>query len=309
MARVKLLVTTGDFSKFIVSEFHYLLIELSNLVDLTVWHESGDIHEIVSRLDNRPDFIFINEFGELNSPSITGLKSLDIPYGVYLYDLHFQIDERIEALRRENVQIIFTHYRDKFYEWYGEFSDKMRWLPQHVNTNIFKNYSLRKDIDFLLMGAVHEYVYPLRQKMLDTMRNKTGFVYHGHPGYRNFEDHEREHYYVGKKYAQEINRAKMFLTDSSCFNYPVGKYFEVPGSMSLLLAPTFPELEDLGFIPGENFVSVTEDDLEEKAEYYLSHEREREIITKRGYEFVHSEHSTIKRAKDLVRMIEDILSY
>lgn len=302
---MKILVTTGDFSRFVSPDFHYLLTELAQISELTVWYEAGNIHDILNQLQLDPDFILINEFGESNTPKISGLASLTIPFGIYVYDIHYQIEARKEAIARENVQYIFSHYRDKFHHWFPEYTNMMRWLPQHANLNIFKDYGLKKDLDYLLMGAVHERVYPLRYKIVETMKNKPGFVYHEHPGYRNFDADDDA--FVGIKYAQEINRTKIFFTCDSIYKYPIAKYFEVPAAKTLLLASFSPELADLGFIPGTNFVSIDENDFQEKAAYYLDHEEERLEIAERGYEMVRSRHSTTQRAAELLTMIEDIL--
>ncbi|HWP96283.1 MAG TPA: glycosyltransferase [Syntrophomonadaceae bacterium] len=303
---MKLLITSGDFSRWHSRGFSYLLTELAKICELYVWYESGDISEIIEKIGEEPDFVFINEFGETNSHQISGLASLTTPYAIYLFDLHHEIEQRKEAMERANVKHIFTHYRDKFYEWYPEFWRKMRWLPLHANTDIFKDYALPKDIDYLLMGAVGERIYPLRYKVRELMRNKPGFICHEHAGYRNFEEDEEA--LVGERYAREINRAKMFFTCNSVYDYPLGKYFEVPACHTLLMAPSSREILDLGFEPGVNFVAIGESDFLEKAEYYLNHKEERELISKRGYEMVRSRHSTSRRAFELIAMIEEILA-
>ncbi|MEN6324664.1 MAG: glycosyltransferase [Syntrophomonas sp.] len=303
---MKVLVTTGDFSHYLSPNFHYLLVELAKLVELTVWYEPGDIQEIIARLESPPDFIFINEFGETNTPKITGLGSLSIPFAVALHDLHYQIAERKEAINRLNVQHVFTLYRDSFYEWYPELAEKLHWLPHHANTDVFKDYGLPKNIDYLFMGAVHQGVYPLRYRIQQKMKGKPGFVYHEHPGYRNYDDSDDA--LVGRNYAREINRAKMFLTCNSRYRYTLAKYFEIMACNTLLLAPNSKELEDLGLIAGVHFVPINEADFEEKAEYYLHHEKQCLEIARQGYETVQQHHSTSRRAAQLVAMIEDILS-
>ncbi|MDD2619567.1 MAG: glycosyltransferase [Syntrophomonadaceae bacterium] len=302
---MKVLVTTGDFSHYLSPNFHYLLSELAKLVELTVWYDSGDIQEIIAQLDTPPDFVLINEFGETNSPKITGLATLSIPFAVALHDLHYQIEARKEAIIGANILHVFSLYRDSFYEWYPELGHKLHWLPHHANTDIFKDYGLPRAIDYLFMGAVHEGVYPLRYKILRKMKGRAGFVYHEHPGYRNYDDGDEA--LVGKNYALEINRAKIFLTCNSRYRYTLAKYFEILACKTLLLAPSSPELYDLGLIPGVHFVSINEDDFEEKAEFYLHHEKQRLEIACQGYDAVHRHHSTFRRAAQLVNIIENIL--
>jgi hypothetical protein len=305
--KINLLVTTGDFSKYISPEFHYLLMEVAKLTNLTVWHESGDIKDILKKVEVQPDFIFINEFGESNSPKITGLSTLDIPFAVNLYDIHYHIKDRKEALHAENVKHIFVYYRDKFLEWYPEFAHMMKWLPKHINPAIFKDYKLEKEIDYLLMGAVHHRVYPIRHKVVQAMKDEPGFVYHEHPGYRNIDDDE-ENVFAGEKYAKEINRSKIFFTCNSRYEYVLTKYLEVPAARTLLLAPSSKELEDMGFVPGEHFVEINEDNFQEKAQYYLENESERYRISKQGYLMVHEHHTTKKRAKQFVELIQEIIT-
>lgn len=306
MKRVKILVTAGDFRHYLSPFLHYFLEELSKITDLTVWHKSGDIHDILKQLKIKPDFIFITEHGETNSPKITGLHSLKIPFAVSFHDLHYKVEARKNLVRKGNIKYIFSHYRDKFFLWYPEFSDKLRWLPHHVNTNIFKDYGLKKNTNWLLMGAVHKDIYPLRTMMLHTMKNMKGFVYHPHPGYRHFQQKDKA--FIGARYAKEINKAKMFLTCDSKYKYPLAKYFEVLASKSLLLAPASKELRELGFIPGVHYVAVNKNNYKAKAIYYLKHEKERKKITEQGYRMVHARHSTKKRAREFLKMVNDILA-
>ena len=304
---MKILITTGDFRGYIIPNFYNFLNEVQKLAEVYVWHKSGDIKEIIDEIGIVPDFVFINEFEELLSPKIIGLASLTIPYAVLLYDLHYDLERRKEALGSAGVKYIFALYRDKFYEWYSEFSPQFLWLPHHVDTSVFQDYNLSKEIDSLLMGYMHEWLYPLRSKILAAMMDEPGFVYHEHPGYKKFSEEERAFSYVGEKYAREINRSKMFFTCSSIYEYPLLKYFEVPACKTLLLAPNSQELADLGFIDGVNFVAIDEFDFKDKFQYYLHHEKERIEITEQGYKLIHTRHSTSKRAQDFINMVEEIL--
>lgn len=306
MNKLKLLVITRDFTRYVHSEPFYLLEELSNVTDVTVSSESGDIQDILKKLGVVPAFIFIYLYASEISPSITGLRSLKIPYAIYLEDLHYKTENLRNKISQENITNIFTCYRDAFHHFLPEFSPNAKWLPHHVNTKIFKDYHQTKDIDFLIMGSVSPVYYPLRTKIIETMSSRQGFVYHNHPGYRNFNDEERTAF-VKDTYAKEINRAKLFFTCDSIFKYPLLKYFEVLACKTLLLAPSLKELIDLGFLPGIHFVEIDENNFEERAMYYLEHEEERNKIAENGFKMVHEKHSTQKRVKVLLNMIKEIL--
>ncbi|MEY9870525.1 spore maturation protein CgeB [Peribacillus sp. B2I2] len=307
MNKIKLLYINRDESNYIVPASAYFIDELSKFTDLRVYHQSGHIDDIIGNINFSPEFIYINGYGELGFPSITGLKDLRIPFGVGLYDLHYNYQNRKQDLSREEVKYIFTCYRDKFLEWFPEFSQRMRWLPHHVSTDIYKDYGQKKDIQLLMMGATRLDYYPLRESILLRFKSRPEFVFHGHPGYRDFGKDEKN-VFVGKKYAMEINRAKIFLTCDSIYKYPVNKYYEITACNTLLLAPLSAELRDLGFIPGVNFVSINENDFEEKAYYYLQNEEERKVISLNGMRMSHEKHSTKKRVQDFIKIIKEILN-
>lgn len=306
MKKLKILFHTRDDSSYIVPASHYFVKELSKLTELTVSHESGHVEDIIANSGVNPDFIYFNDYLENYSPLVTGLKTLKTPFAVGLHDLHFKYPERKEILLNENIENIFTYYRDKFLNWYPEFADRMVWLPHHVNTEIFKDYHLPKEIDMLLMGSTRAEVYPLRVSMANRLQHFPGFVHHPHPGYRKVSEKEQG-VYVGESYAKELNRAKICLTCDSVFKYPLMKYYEITASNSLLLAPVSEELMDLGFIPGVNFISINEENFEEKASYYLQHENERRMIALNGMRLSHQKHSTVKRVNDFMNEVNNIL--
>lgn len=305
---MKLLVIARNYENFTSRQVTYSLInELRKITDLTIWHDRADnIHIILDKLGITPDFILILEYWETNATKVTGLRELSIPYAVSLQDLHWDVRLRTDLLKREQVTNIFTPSRPAFLKYYPELSDSMLWLPHHVNTEIFRDYQLDKEIDYLLMGLTSKTYYPFRARVVEGMKDVPGFVHHRHPGYREIGDDEG--LFVREKYAREINRSKIFFTCGGNEQYPVAKYFEVLACNSLLLAPVFPELEELGFMPGVNFVDVTESDFREKADYYLHHEEERMEISQRGFDMIHSRHSSRIRAAELLDTLQQLLA-
>lgn len=303
----KLLFVTRDFSRNVDPLSHYFAEALAKRCDLMLWHESSTMQEILSQLPMRPDFILLNDMKDTYCPTITGLTQLDIPLGILMHDLHWGTDWRKTFILEQDVKYLFSHYRDRFYEWFPEFADRMRWLPHFVNPTVFHDYGQEKTIDWLMMGAMDAWAYPLRCKMWETFTGRPGFLYHPHPGYRDVLEAERRFVLFGENYARELNRAKMFLTCDSVFHYPLIKYYEVLACKTLLLAPASQELRDLGFVPGMHFVEINEEDFLEKAEYYLQHEKEREQIATAGYQFVHAQHTADVRAAQFLQMVEEIL--
>lgn len=305
MNKIKLLLLTKDFSNYISRNIHYFAEELAEVSDLVIWPNPGDINSIFKLIKFIPEFILINDIMPDNCPTITALSTVNIPIGLILEDLHYKIDERKKFIDDNKIKYLFPICRDAFKNYYPEYLDIMYWFPHFVNTNIFKDYNLQKDIDYLMMGNTFSKHYMFRKHMVEVMQQEPGFIFHPHPGYKFIDDPNE---YVGEKYAREINRAKIFLTDDSIYHYPIKKYYEVLACKTLLLAPTSRELEDLGFAPGVNFVAITEQDFVQKARYYLNHSDERETIAQKGYEMVHGRHSAKKRTSEFIKILEKILS-
>ncbi|WP_062351981.1 glycosyltransferase [Bacillus kwashiorkori] len=299
--KLKLLFITKDFTKRLEKSTVYLIEELTKITDLRIWYDHGSIISILEQLNFQPDYILLNDYKSDYCPFIFDLNKINIPIGAIMHDLKYKPFRRAQFYERENIRTIFTIYRDAAQQLYPQFQDRFVWLPHHVPTNIFRDYQLEKNIDVLMMGALYRHMYPMRAKFYEILKNHPGFTYHSHPGYEVIEDFSNV--YAGEKYAREINRAKIFVTCDSVDRFPVMKYYEATACRSLLLATPSKELADLGFIDGETFVAINEENVLNKIHFYLQNESERLKIAKKGYEMVRSRHSTEIRAQQLVAEI------
>ena len=307
IGNLKLLFITKEFSSHIEKSTLYLIEELKKEVDLMIWSTDAHIETILKEVPFTPDYILLNDHKFDYCPEIHGLKNCGIPCGIIMHDLQYKRSTRKRFIERENIQHIFSIYRDKFIEWYPEYVPMMTWLPHHVPTSIFKDYQLNKDTNFLLMGSIYKELYPLRAFIVDQLKNDPGFVCHPHPGY-SLMDHKKEGYKIQEEYAMEINRSHMFFTCDSNYHFPVLKYFEVLGCRTLLLASGSKELVDLGFIDGETFVEINQNNVIEKAYYYLSNQQLSGKIIQKGAHLIETEHSTKVRAKQLIQKIESLIN-
>ncbi|HLR66608.1 glycosyltransferase [Virgibacillus alimentarius] len=304
---MNLLFIAEDTSKGLDKNFYFLEQELATRLNVMVWRRGGHIDWILKQIPYQPDFILLlNDIGNRMSPMIKGLGNVAIPSGLFVNDVHRFTSLRRNYIHKNKIPYIFPVVRGKFIETYPEFEHKMQWLPHFIHPDLYQDYGLKKEIDLLMMGAANDF-YPLRQKIIKTYKGDSKFTYHPHPGYRTFREKEEKRLFIGTRYAKEINRAAIFFTSPSVLYYPVAKYFEVLACKTLLLAPTFRELEDLGFIPGYHFVPIDEYNFKEKAAYYLENRAQRQKIAEQGYHFVHKEHTIGLRGKQLVKKLERIL--
>lgn len=306
-SRLKILFLTKNFESRMEKSSFYLAEELRKHVVLETWEKDGHIKEILDQVPINPDFILLNDYKYDYCPWVWGFSEIDIPVGAIMHDLKFKVSYRRNFYLKEQIKYIFPHYRDAALRLFPDIVDRFHWLPHHVPLDIYKDWGLDKDIDYLMIGAMFPKLYKERIKMYEVMKDEPGFLSYSHPGYKELES-KKENNVIGEEYARVLNRAKMFITCDSSDHFPLMKYFEVLASNTLLLASASNELADLGFVDGETFVAVTSETVREKARYYLSNEKERLAIAKRGYEMVRERHSTERRAQELLEKIVEIVS-
>jgi hypothetical protein len=287
---------------------------IEEFADVIYWTKDGDAVQILKYLETRhhfkPDFLFMyDHVYQAFAPNIYGLDQLNIPKGYYVMDVYFPASKKLreDFMKQNHIDLVFSVTKQAFLKQFPQYKEKFRWLPFSINPDIYKDYQQPKTMNYLLMGLVHypkAGTYPFREAVLKQMKNEKGFVYYQHPGHLvKYEDDA----YVNEKYAKEINRAKIFFTCGSIYQYPVLKFFEAPACHTLLLAEASDDIYELGFKDRVHFVACDEKNVYEKAKYYLQHNLEREQITKSGYEFIHSHHTNRKRAMQFIDYINRFL--
>lgn len=289
---------------------------IESFAEVRYWYRDGSIQEILKKLNFQPDFILQYDvaWGYAFSPMITGLNDIDIPKGCVVIDIHYFPYVRRQYFEDNKIDLIFSLTKSPFLKTFPDYREKMRWWPFSINPGIFKDWQLEKEIDYLLMGQVYDPCgtnktntqkgrYPFREEVLKKMRGIEGFVYHAHPGHD-----APSTALLNEKYAQELNRSKIFFTCGGQYKYPVLKYFEALACRTLLLAEPVQDILDLGFKDCLHFVACDLSNFQEKARYYLDHEKERQLITDHGYELIHKQHTNDARAKQLVHYIEEFLA-
>ncbi|WP_449539524.1 glycosyltransferase family protein [Ferdinandcohnia sp. Marseille-Q9671] len=292
---------------------------IEKYADVRYWYNNGNIDDIIGRLNFRPDFIIHYDiaWGSALSPSISGLNKIDIPKGAFVIDIHYNTGARRKYFVNNKIDLIFSLTKSAFLKTYPEYNEKFRWIPFSINPDVCKDWQLNKEIDYLLMGALYDPEgktanlsktgkgkYPFREEVLMKMRQMDGFVFHPHPGHQGKQKHGT---YLNEMYAKELNRSKIFFTCGSSLKYPVLKFFEAPACKTLLLAEPVPDILDLGFEDGVNFVACDKTNFYEKAEYYLENEEERQRITENGFNFIHSQHTNDVRAQEIVTYIKEYI--
>ena len=95
------------------------------------------------------------------------------------------------------------------------------------------------------------------------------------------------------------------MTDNGTYNCLNMKFTEVLSCGTLLLSNKPEDFDDVGFKEGEHLVIYKDlNDMQDKINYYLKHDNEREEIAKNGMEFVRKNHSNDVRIKEMTDIIQ-----
>ena len=151
------------------------------------------------------------------------------------------------------------------------------------------NTAAPRDIDVLVVGARHPFVYPIRTRIGDMIQKgliKNSLV-HQHPGYY-FENNTVEQTEAQMHlYAAVLRRAKIVVVDSSRYGYALSKYTEVPLSGALAMGDIPAEREDeFRSFMVEISMSMTDAQIISTIKYWITREEERQARANLGQQIV-----------------------
>ncbi len=207
-------------------------------------------------------------------------------------------------------------------DWYiSQLETKYAFWPPSFEPTYFKPVDeSEKKYDVTMIATVGGF-YPLRQKIekgLPTLAKEHGWnaLLRRPPNmndriYRLQIDHVlkdpelRKRWFLGEDYARALAESKIFIFGSSLFRYASPKYFEAMGAGALVMADECHHAEDLHFKDGWNYVEITQDNWQEKLEYYLEDDQLRETVARRGYENAMKYHSNQARAAELINHLKE----
>lgn len=160
--------------------------------------------------------------------------------------------------------------------------DKTTWLPLAADPEIHKKYVLEK-IQFDI-GFLGNDTYPKRRELLEKINQKYKLLWSTSKS--------------GEEYSRLLSRCKI-LFNCAMDNDMNMRFFEAMSIGRLLLSDKVDGQDDL-FADGKQYVSYKDwEDLDNKIEYYLKNQREREIIAKNGKAYVHSFHTYADRVNKI----------
>lgn len=217
-------------------------------------------------------------------------------------DTHLGKDYRFK--KAEKFDYVFFNQKDAVEEYNKTHENKAVWLPHAAEPQAYPNISIIKKYDVGFVGHVQEvpnYNGFSRIDALDRLFKEFPNFYYGsrHPGYPEknlFED-------AARKFS--MSKVVFNISIKDDYNMRVG---EVLMTGSFLLTNWIPILKDMEEVYGlkENVHYVTYrtlDEMVEKVQYYLNHERTREKIAKAGYKFAIKNLTYKNRILDVLKVI------
>ena len=167
-------------------------------------------------------------------------------------------------------------------------------LPFSVDTYKYKDIGLSRNIDVMASFTINKEVYPLRheiQRIITRMpiTSCTKRI-------------------VKQQYINKLNRSKIFINSGSVKKRLNMKFTESLSCGTFLLTEEAEDMDYIGLKNGEHLVTFKNlKDLKEKIKYYLNHEKKRKLIGRKGMKFVRANHSNIKRVKQMIDKIKEVV--
>ncbi len=197
--------------------------------------------------------------------------------------------------------------REHFHNAYPQ--DVREWvrfypMPRAIDPTPFASRPPQREHDVTLLGAIGPF-YPLRTWFHETLAAQSWFRYlhRPHPGY-GFE--AKQGTLRGQAYFDTLMRSRIFVSCTGSLNIPFIKLYEALAAETLLMSDAPCGAAELGLVDGETFVRVSQHNLLEKIQYYLSHERERARIAANGRRLFEQRHTTAVRAVQMADVLESI---
>ena len=245
------------------------------------------------------------------------LDALNCKKAIVLNDFWSEAETQRELyfrfVKENSIDYIITVFRAPFYLW-KEFDicDRLIYRPPCIDPKIFNDWGQEKKYDVGNLNAGifgRNKFYPERaafhNKLLEM--DDISYFYAKHPGWGMFSP---EAELVGKNFSRAINQCKIFVTSGNLdYRNFHGKHIEILASGSLLMTNEPMDASYLGLIDGVNYVSVNEENLQEKVRYYLKHEDKRIQIAQRGYALAMERYTSYAAAayvyKELLKKLQD----
>lgn len=109
-------------------------------------------------------------------------------------------------------------------------------------------------------------------------------------------------------YYSSLARSKVGIACSSIYGYPLGKYFEMMANGVIVIADSPIDNEDIGLIPGENFIESTPKDIISHTLDIITNHQKYRKIKENALEYVNSVYNARSNSALVLKEMETILN-
>jgi hypothetical protein len=297
----------GAYSHFVSREFSYIIRELIEAygwmhLEPSILYGRGMREKITRYCGEFPKVILFWGGEGFLCEQDREVEQLPASKWFLSDDLHHHGAKGMREKAFMLCDTLLATYAYRVSEYFPKVAEARRvvWLPHSSSPDFALPFNSRARNELFLSGAVCQ-AYPMRQRLNELMESGfPGIVRQPHPGYHCGYNYGNDHR-VGRAFARRMWEHRAAFTDCTCFQYAVAKHFEIPATGALLVADSAIEgpLAELGFVPGFHYLSLRDENLEERLSYVLREEHHAELdeIRRNGQALVLARHRTSHRAR------------
>lgn len=281
-----------------------------SLVQEILKYKSKEISAVECNESNYREVISGNSFDFAFFPRCYGvslllnaLKNKNVLKIVQMDDLHyFNNETRIKLQNNFNfADVILLPYYYHFLSnpEYKKYYSKAIYFPFAVTDEITKIEPVKGDNGKVLLSGCVSSHYSFRKALANFAVNNPHLDHLRHPGYGKLS-----HNVIGIAYYKYISKYLGAISTSADkpLDYPLMKYFEIPGCKVIPLFERNNYLADLGFVKNKNFIEINNDNYKKIINpSFLS---DNKSIIDSAYNLVLNNHLMSSRAAFLYRMLE-----
>jgi glycosyltransferase involved in cell wall biosynthesis len=285
-----------------------LLRQLRTMANVSLYEgQTKNLPNMLSQSEIDFDCIIfgLGYFAQSNPESfekIEGLAELTTPVVCMLHKPQNMLEEKLKFCASNKVDILLDYFGNA--EKNVATRSPRSWFTANPETFHPRDIPVVFDIGF--SGADHG-----RGKIKGAtkdLRSKVGEFLKGNKKYKTFWNSSYDLSYripSVEEYASKINSCKIWLATTGPVDDISPRYFEVALSKTLLFCNDMPKVNHPVFIDGETCVTFANDmsDFEQKLDYYLENDLEREKIVNNTYDLVYNNYTWNHMAKNLLEEI------
>jgi len=245
---------------------------------------------------------------------IKGLAETDIPVFCLIHKPQSMLDEKLNFCKINKVDLLIDS-QEHNYKKYGEIAG----VPSHrsfftATPKIFYPRDVEKIYDIGFSGALHSLnpdgsnkiegeTASLRERVGNIISNNKYNVFWNSSNLLDYRIHSVE------EYATRMNECKVWLSTTGPLLDVGPRYFEVALSKTLLFCNNMPEQYGDLFIDGKTCVTFENDlsNFEEKLDFYLSDDNERNRIINNAYDLVSQNYTWKHMADNIINKAKEII--